>query len=160
MDPGATVTEQVAVPDNMVGMIIGRGGEQITRLQQDSGCKIQMAADSGGQPVRMCSLTGSQQAIDQAKALIDGIIANSSQGGGGAGGGGGGGGGQGLFEMMVPGSKVGLLIGKGGETIKQLQEETGAKIVIIQVNLFTIETCFISTVKSANQARHINYFHH
>ena len=37
--------------------------------------------------------------------------------------------------MMVPGHKVGLIIGKGGETIKQLQEQSGAKIVIIQVRL-------------------------
>ena len=28
---------KVAVPDKMVGMIIGKGGEQITRLQQESG---------------------------------------------------------------------------------------------------------------------------
>lgn len=33
---------------------------------------------------------------------------------------------------MVPGSKVGLVIGKGGETIKSLQEKSGAKMVIIQ----------------------------
>ena len=36
--------------------------------------------------------------------------------------------------MMVPGHKVGLIIGKSGETIKQLQEQSGAKIVIIQVD--------------------------
>lgn len=35
-------------------------------------------------------------------------------------------------EIMVPGAKVGLVIGKGGETIKSLQERTGAKMVIIQ----------------------------
>merc|ERR550532_2758963 len=34
--------------------------------------------------------------------------------------------------MMVPGVKVGLIIGKGGETIKQLQERSGAKIIIVQ----------------------------
>lgn len=28
---------------------------------------------------------------------------------------------QGGIEMMIPGNKVGLIIGKGGETIKQLQ---------------------------------------
>lgn len=33
---------------------------------------------------------------------------------------------------MVPGPKVGLIIGKGGETIKQLQERSGAKMVVIQ----------------------------
>ena len=37
-----------------------------------------------------------------------------------------------MFEMMVPGNKVGLIIGKSGETIKQLQEHSGAKIVVIQ----------------------------
>ena len=48
------------------------------------------------------------------------------------GGPGGGGGPGGMFEMNVPGHKVGLIIGKGGETIKQLQERSGAKIIIIQ----------------------------
>jgi hypothetical protein len=52
-------------------------------------------------------------------------------GGGGMGGMGGGGG---NFEMMIEGPLVARVIGKGGENIKRLQEETGAKIVIIQVN--------------------------
>lgn len=38
----------------------------------------------------------------------------------------------GFVEIMIPGPKVGLIIGKGGETIKQLQEKSGAKMVIIQ----------------------------
>ena len=42
-----------------------------------------------------------------------------------------------MFEMMVPGHKVGLIIGKAGDTIKQLQEQSGAKIVIIQVIRYT-----------------------
>lgn len=44
-------------------IVIGRGGEQITRLQSESGCKIQMAPDSGGTPDRICTLTGNPQAI-------------------------------------------------------------------------------------------------
>jgi len=36
-------------------------------------------------------------------------------------GGGGGVGGDGYLEIMIPGSKAGLIIGKGGEMIKQLQ---------------------------------------
>lgn len=44
-----------------------------------------------------------------------------------------GGGNAGYFQMMVPGHKVGLIIGKGGETIKNLQESTGARVVIVQV---------------------------
>lgn len=44
-------------------LVIGRGGEQISRLQSESGCKIQMAPDSGGLPERVCTLTGNAQAI-------------------------------------------------------------------------------------------------
>lgn len=63
---------------------------------------------------------------------------NPNMGGGpggppGMGGGpGGGGGGRSSVEIMIPGPKVGLIIGKGGETIKQLQEKSGAKMVVIQ----------------------------
>merc|ERR1719147_227864 len=58
--------------------------------------------------------------------MIEAIIAAEGQGRGMGGMGGG------QIEMMVPGHKVGLIIGKGGETIKMLQEQTGAKIIIIQ----------------------------
>lgn len=46
-----------------ISLVIGRGGEQITRLQAESGCKIQMAPDSGGMPDRICTLTGNTQSI-------------------------------------------------------------------------------------------------
>merc|ERR1719323_1998683 len=130
-------SEQVMVPDKMVGLIIGKGGEQITRLQAETGCKIQMAADSAGMPERLCTLTGPLSAIEQAKAMIEGIIANEGQRGGGGMGGGmhqgmGGAPGAGTFEMPIPGDKVGLIIGKGGETIKMIKEQTGANMIIIQ----------------------------
>lgn len=40
--------------------------------------------------------------------------------------------GQNTVEMMIPGNKVGLIIGKGGETIKQLQTKCGCKMMMIQ----------------------------
>ena len=133
--PGMT-SEQVMVPDNMVGLIIGRGGEQITKLQADSGCKIQMAQDSQGLQHRVCTLTGTAESIGVARSMIEQIIANEGNRGprmgGNMGGGNMGGGGGGNFEMMIPGHLVARVIGKGGEVIKALQEETGAKIVIIQ----------------------------
>jgi len=132
------ITEQIYVPDNMVGLLIGRGGENITRMQQESQCKIQMAPDSQGQPTRLCTLTGVPHAVAAAKDQINAVIANDGRGMKGGGGGGGGGGmgggmgGGGAFEMMLEGPLVARVIGKGGENIKRLQEETGAKIVIIQ----------------------------
>ena len=64
-----------------------------------------------------------------------------------------------MFEMMVPGHKVGLIIGKAGETIKQLQEQSGAKIVIIQVlTIGTIIPRLILILKSCHSI-HLNLFY-
>ncbi|CAI9595554.1 unnamed protein product, partial [Staurois parvus] len=123
------MTEEFKVPDKMVGFIIGRGGEQISRIQTESGCKIQIAPDSGGMPERPCVLTGTPESIEQAKRLLGQIVDRCRNGPG--------------FhnemdgnstvqEILIPASKVGLVIGKGGETIKQLQERTGVKMIMIQ----------------------------
>uniref|UniRef100_A0A3P8XRM4 K Homology domain-containing protein n=1 Tax=Esox lucius TaxID=8010 RepID=A0A3P8XRM4_ESOLU len=103
----------------MPGHFIGRGGEQISRMQQESGCKIQIA------PGKISSMT--------AKRLLTEIVEkgrptpafhhNSSNEGGP---------GMSVQEILVPASKAGLVIGKGGETIKQLQERAGVKMVMIQ----------------------------
>ncbi|KAI4886469.1 hypothetical protein NFI96_011908, partial [Prochilodus magdalenae] len=127
--PRAIITEDFKVPDKMVGFIIGRGGEQITRIQLESGCKIQIAADSGGMIDRPCTLTGSPESIEQAKRLLGQIVDRCRNGpgfhsemdGNSA-----------IQEILIPASKVGLVIGKGGDTIKQLQERTGVKMIMIQ----------------------------
>uniref|UniRef100_A0A1A7XPQ7 Far upstream element (FUSE) binding protein 3 n=1 Tax=Iconisemion striatum TaxID=60296 RepID=A0A1A7XPQ7_9TELE len=123
------VTEEYKVPDRMVGFIIGRGGEQITRIQNESGCKIQIAADSGGLMERPCSLTGAPECIEQAKRLLIQIVDRCRNGPGFHGDGEGG---TSVQEMLIPASKVGLVIGRGGDTIKQLQERAGVKMMMIQ----------------------------
>ncbi|KAJ4918676.1 hypothetical protein JOQ06_003390 [Pogonophryne albipinna] len=124
------ITEDYKVPDRMVGFIIGRGGEQITRIQLESGCKIQIAADSGGLMERPCSLTGTPESIEQAKRLLVQIVERCRNGPGFHGDGGEGG--ASVQEMLIPASKVGLVIGRGGDTIKQLQERAGVKMMMIQ----------------------------
>ncbi|NWT78138.1 FUBP2 protein, partial [Lanius ludovicianus] len=121
------VTEEYRVPDGMVGLIIGRGGEQINKIQQDSGCKVQISPGTGGLRPQ-----NPPQALLMAKALLDDIV---SRGRGGP---------PGPFpdatngqngtvqELMIPAGKAGLVIGKGGETIKQLQERAGVKMILIQ----------------------------
>ncbi|XP_053188643.1 far upstream element-binding protein 2 isoform X1 [Scomber japonicus] len=120
----STMTEEYRVPDGMVGLIIGRGGEQINKIQQDSGCKVQIAHDSAGLPERSVSLTGSPDAIERAKALIDDIVSRGHESTNGQSGS--------MQEMIIPAGKAGLIIGKGGETIKQLQERAGVKMILIQ----------------------------
>ncbi|XP_077564134.1 P-element somatic inhibitor isoform X1 [Haemaphysalis longicornis] len=121
----APAVEEWSVPDKMVGLIIGRGGEQISRLQAESGCKIQMAPDCGGLSERPCTLTGPRHAIEKAKDMINQIISRGgdpSQLNDG----------HVVVELMVPGPRVGLVIGKGGETIRGLQERANVKMVMIQ----------------------------
>ncbi|KAF7657087.1 hypothetical protein LDENG_00031770 [Lucifuga dentata] len=125
----ALTTEDFKVPDKMVGFIIGKGGEQISRIQLESGCKIQIAADSGGMLDRPCTLTGSPENIEQAKRLLSDIVEQCRYGpgfhnemdGNSA-----------IQQILIPANKVGLVIGKGGETIKQLQERTGVQMIMIQ----------------------------
>uniref|UniRef100_A0A3B5LWQ4 K Homology domain-containing protein n=1 Tax=Xiphophorus couchianus TaxID=32473 RepID=A0A3B5LWQ4_9TELE len=109
--------------------VIGRGGEQITRIQLESGCKIQIASDSGGLMERPCSLTGTPESIEQAKRLLVQIVERCRNGPGFHGDGDGG---AAVQEMLIPASKVGLVIGRGGDTIKQLQERAGVKMMMIQ----------------------------
>ncbi len=36
------------------------------------------------------------------------------------------------FDMLIPGNRVGLVIGKGGDMIKSLQERSGVKMTMVQ----------------------------
>ena len=71
-------TVQVAVPDDMVALIIGKGGEHIKRLQAESGCEIYLPLESPGgwQRLSVCHITGSPEAIAVAQDLIDKKIRN------------------------------------------------------------------------------------
>lgn len=77
--------EDVKIPNNLVGLVIGRGGDTIKKLQAESQCKIKIASDPDGSPQRSCTLTGSQDQIDLAKQLLEEIVQrgqNREQGGG------------------------------------------------------------------------------
>lgn len=71
-------------------------------------------------------MSGSREAVDRAKRLIDEIVqrgaTDSSMLPPG----------QELFEMRLPGNKCGVIIGKSGETIKRLGEQYGVKLVVVQ----------------------------
>ena len=83
-------TEEYPVPDNMVGLIIGRGGDQITKIQgqsffcslfqilflirfidiikkcnfsADTGCRVAVVPQPTGSITRPCTLTGTAEQI-------------------------------------------------------------------------------------------------
>jgi hypothetical protein len=41
---GNLSSEEYKVPDKLVGLVIGRGGDQLHRLQADTQCKVQIAS--------------------------------------------------------------------------------------------------------------------
>ncbi|MCJ1472043.1 hypothetical protein MMC13_000688 [Lambiella insularis] len=147
--------EQIMVPNRTVGLIIGRGGETIRDLQERSQCHVNIVGpEKAVNGLRPVNLIGTPQAAAMAKELIMEIVdsdtkslaaQNGSQGvpprdlGQPAGGPGFGvySGGDNYGEkindtMVVPSEAVGMIIGKGGETIKDMQTITGCKINVAQ----------------------------
>ncbi|WOL01254.1 far upstream element-binding protein 1-like isoform X1 [Canna indica] len=136
-----TTSHKIEVPNNKVGVLIGKAGETIRYLQFNSGAKIQITRDAESDPnstTRPVELIGSVESISKAEKLIKDVIAEADAGGspslvargfstiqsGGE-----------QFEIKVPNEKVGLIIGKGGETIKNLQTRSGARIQLIPQHL-------------------------
>ncbi|KAJ4903032.1 KH domain-containing protein [Raphanus sativus] len=137
-------TKKIDIPNMRVGVIIGKGGETIKSLQLQSGAKIQVTRDMDADPnaaTRTVDLTGTQDQISRAEELINEVLQDAETGGqAGSGGGGsrrmmGGQPGADQFVMKIPNNKVGLVIGKGGETIKSMQANTGARIQVIPLHL-------------------------
>ncbi|KAF2460318.1 hypothetical protein BDY21DRAFT_161891 [Lineolata rhizophorae] len=141
---------QIMVPDRTVGLIIGRAGETIKDLQERSGCHVNIVGQNKSvNGLRPVNLIGSPAAAAKAKELILEIVDSDtrnmgpppreSRGGGGGGGGSGyenHGGSDGKLNdhVTVPSEAVGMIIGKGGETIKEMQNSTGCKINVAQAS--------------------------
>ncbi|KAJ9183554.1 hypothetical protein P3X46_007393 [Hevea brasiliensis] len=132
-------SKKIDIPNGRVGVIIGKGGETIKYLQIQSGAKIQVTRDMDADPnspTRMVELMGTPEQIAKAEQLINEVLAEAEAGGSGTvskrftGQGG-----SEHFAMKIPNNKVGLVIGKGGDTIKNMQARTGARIQVIPLHL-------------------------
>ena len=131
---GPMLVEEITIPNKLVGLVIGRGGEMINKLQSESGAKVQVAPDPPPNAAdmindRQITITGTAEAVNKAKALIgeiqssgkvpERLMAGTLPG-------------EFSIEMNIAKGKVGLVIGKGGETIKSLQERAGCKMILFQ----------------------------
>ncbi|WCJ33777.1 KH domain-containing protein [Euphorbia peplus] len=135
------INKRITIPNGKVGVVIGKGGETIKQIQQQSGAKVQITKDQVADPhalTRDVELIGSSEQISRAEELINDVISEADAGSsassavhglnvkqyGGE-----------QFAVKVPNDKVGLLIGKGGETIKYMQNKSGARMQIIPLHL-------------------------
>lgn len=140
-----------------MGLIIGRQGETLRRVEADTSTRVQFitGAENSG-PMRQCKITGPWHARENAKAEIYRIIEENGHavgssvtgrappppgrdmGIGVSGAAKQGGTGQPALrdneeamKIMVPNRTVGLIIGRGGETIRDLQERSACHVNIV-----------------------------
>lgn len=139
-------SEVILIDSSLVGLVIGRQGESLRRIEQESGTRIQFINGPEAGPQRQCRITGPPGARISAKREINRIIEEN-------------GGnparetgrnarapqkaapqqpalreGEQSSQIMVPDRTVGLIIGRGGETIRDLQERSGCHVNIVGEN--------------------------
>ncbi|KAL5211379.1 hypothetical protein ABZP36_022226 [Zizania latifolia] len=134
-------SKKIEIPNGRVGVIIGKSGETIKNLQLQSGAKIQVTRDLDAEPgsqTRPVELSGTPDQISRAEHLINEVLAEADVASSGnisgrkysapqPG--------AEQFQMKIGNNKVGLVIGKGGETIKSMQAKSGARIQVIPLHL-------------------------
>uniref|UniRef100_A0A7S4SM47 RRM domain-containing protein n=1 Tax=Alexandrium monilatum TaxID=311494 RepID=A0A7S4SM47_9DINO len=122
--PPAPPLVTMTVQQELVGMLIGKGGETVKQLSKDSGARIEISktGNDGPNGERTVYLSGSNECIDKAKQMIEDTLSKARERTGVNN--------PNAFIMKVPHELVGMLIGKGGETIKELKKESGARIDI------------------------------
>ncbi|KAJ3678096.1 hypothetical protein LUZ60_001899 [Juncus effusus] len=137
IDPDMTTSRKIEVPSKRVGIIIGKAGDTIRNLQFNSGAKIQIVKDADADPnssTRAVELIGTTSCINKAERLIKDVLAEADNGGSPAlvAKGYAMGSGSEQVEIQIPSEKVGVIIGKGGQMIKDLQSRSGARIQLVQ----------------------------
>ena len=120
----ARETVDMIVPANKAGLIIGSHGDTLRRIEKQAQVKMQFDQQwQGGENERRVIITGFPEDIEEARRLVMEKITeerdykNRNYD---------------SVQMMIHNSKIGLIIGRGGETVKDLQERSGAKIFVNQ----------------------------
>ncbi|CAG5004629.1 unnamed protein product [Parnassius apollo] len=129
---------KVLVPSMVAGAIIGKGGETIAQLQKDTGARVKMSKSHDfypGTTERACLITGSVDGImmvldfimekikekpELVKPFPEGVDAKMPQDR------------DKQVKILVPNSTAGMIIGKGGNYIKQIKEQSGSYVQISQ----------------------------
>jgi len=114
----------VSIQQELVGMLIGKGGETVKQISKESGARIEISKTGDEAPgaERKVFLSGSEEVVQRAKQMIEDTLSKARERTGVNN--------PNANSMRVPHELIGMLIGKGGETIKDLKKESGARIDI------------------------------
>ncbi|EIE27476.1 hypothetical protein COCSUDRAFT_64249 [Coccomyxa subellipsoidea C-169] len=113
--------ETIDIPAPMVGKLIGKGGETIKQLQYNTNTRVQIDHQTPGEAKKVSIQGDSHEAVQAAKQQVEQIVSMDDSGAGGA-----------SQSVECPQGIVGRIIGRGGETIRALQQASQAHIVVDQ----------------------------
>ncbi|KAL8577956.1 hypothetical protein ACOMHN_011507 [Nucella lapillus] len=115
-------TIQLSVPSKFVGTVIGAKGANIKKIQEESGARVMFtdkdSADrgEGGEADRTVLIRGDSQSAQKAEVLIRQVMADMPTV---------------VSELVyVPSYCLGRLIGRGGETVRNMSRTSKCTIVI------------------------------
>ncbi|XP_063808211.1 poly(rC)-binding protein 2 isoform X4 [Pseudophryne corroboree] len=121
-----TLTIRLLMHGKALGSIIGKKGESVKKMREESGARINIS--EGNCPERIITLAGPTNAIFKAFSMIidkleediSSSMTNSTASSKP----------PVTLRLVVPASQCGSLIGKGGCKIKEIRESTGAQVQV------------------------------
>ncbi|MBN3306201.1 PCBP4 protein, partial [Amia calva] len=121
-----TLTLRLLMHGKEVGSIIGKKGETVKRIREESSARINIS--EGSCPERIITITGSTECVFRAFTMItikleedlstlvaNGTVTSKPPV---------------TLRLVIPASQCGSLIGKGGSKIKEIRESTGAQVQV------------------------------
>jgi len=130
--PSTTATGEAAAPAIAIralivtqdaSIIIGKGGSHIKEIRDRAGAKVSVSEQQSNNPERVLTVSGPLDAVSKAFGLIvrkinDEPYDQPSLPGSRAV----------TIKYLIPNSRMGSVIGKGGSKIKEIQEASGARL--------------------------------
>ena len=77
--PGQPITQQIFIPNDMVGAIIGKGGAKINEIRQLSGSVIKINEPQDNNNERLVTITGTQECNQMALYMLYSRLGESSK---------------------------------------------------------------------------------
>jgi poly(rC)-binding protein 2/3/4 len=77
--PGAPLTQQIYIPNDMVGAIIGKGGQKINEIRQISGSVIKINEPQDNSNERLVTITGTEECNRMALYMLYSRLGESSK---------------------------------------------------------------------------------
>lgn len=123
-------TIEVKVPRTVVGLVIGKGGANIKKIQKESGARLNFKDDEDEEsPERTAIIRGEREKVKKAELLIKKVIAMQPV--------------IVVEEVYVPKQACGRIIGRGGQNIRQMSRISGERQLLTYLLMSLFNRAYI-----------------